>query len=1680
MKYIKILLPLFFICLSFASKAQPYGNEWIDYDKSYYKLWVHEDGIYQVSYSQLEDAGFPVTSINPKAIQLWFRGEERAIRIEGEADGSFDSGDYIEFYGQQNDGTLDAFMYEDKLDHTNPYYNMYSDQTAYFLTFSSDGTEGKRMEEFFESNTSLTPLAYHIEENLRHYTDNFAQGALFPESITFNRGASASKYSEFSSAKGYSSGRWFTGASNMTATFNGIPVKNKVDIATPETLLQFRLNARYKGRRTGDILVGNDLSNLRNVGLVDFRDYSNHDFSTTLNSSDLPTTTGDFVFQVAMLDTEPFIGSEAVSISFYKLRYPQKTDAESATKIFNLPANSPTKSRLLIENPPTNARLFDLTNRNQIILIGTESISGNMNAIVPNANNSNKLFLTAEIKSIDSLKSIQFGNESIMGKNYLLVYSSLMAQPSENYANPIQAYIDYRNSTEGGGYTVLAKSIEELYNEFGYGEITPLVLRRFSEYMLEQGSVKPEFLFLVGKALELTFQYERKKPASLGWSAQNLLPCYGAPCADNTITQGLDGKHPYVPAISTGRIASRSPQQVENYLEKVKQHGQYSFNNFERKNLLFLSGGQTEVERNRMVGHSDYLASLTKTKHLGAKTQRVSKVTSFSVEYLDIVSNVNAGIGMINYFGHTSNGTLDIDIGNVSNSALGYNNEGKYPVIWVNGCDAGDIFTTQYTQSEDWTLTKNKGSILFAAHVDWGYEYTLRVYNDELFRQVYMDSLLIGKPFGTGLRISQEKMMAKLGNNQLARTHVQQFALQGDPAVNLFGSSKAEYAISDESLDVLPSGSLLTASSDSFLIAVNIKNYGAVNGDRFSIGVKRTFGNGEEKLYELQYFDPVYYQDTVYFTVRNTDDDKEKSTGLNRFEVTVDYTNEIPEVHENTNTGFIDYLLSNSAAIALSPTEFSIANKQPVTLIAQNINKLSEDRMYTFQIDTTDKFNSAVLQEKQVFSNSLPTWIPNLISDNTTDSIVYYWRVKFTEPTAIDISEWSESSFLYVKDGSEGWSQSHFPQFKKNTTTNVRDNQQNRKWEFDNESFDINVNTTGVEHINRGMSIFLNGEDLIGTADEVCMDSSLVMLSIEGNTGKVRNPIFQYPAFVCGVNKNLMMTSDFYLENSASLFRDIIRGMSGNGDYLIFVSNSINSFDKINPASLPYLEQLGFDRTTFANIAPGEPFVAIGRNQVGFEAKVFQADRNSSIPLVEQALSIDLGLSISGIAQIKSTLIGPASGWGTVVNEFASISENDSIKLNLIGVNAIGEESILRENLQLSRENNISDINHLSYPYLRLQASVGNPNADSLPQLDMWQVLYQPLPEGALSLNSKQEEEGEIKLQEGENLTFDFNFRNVSSEDFTEKLIVEYQIRKNDNSTTTSYDTLQILSASDSIAFTKTFSTIGLAGMGSIRAYVNPELQPEQDYSNNIITLGFEVAKDSTHPLLDVLFDGTHIMNGEIVSANPIISITGKDENEFMSLSDTSNVEVFLSEANSEVSNRVDLGSSQITWVAQSTNSFQLDFKPEGLQDGVYTLEIQLQDATGNKSGVQPYKIQFEVITKSSITHFYPYPNPFSSSVRFVFTLTGGNIPDEMKIQIMTVTGRVVREILQDEIGAIRVGDNITEYAWDGKDEYGDQLANGVYLYRVITKYNGQELERRETSGDNLFKKGYGKMYLMR
>jgi len=172
---------------------------------------------------------------------------------------------------------------------------------------------------------------------------------------------------------------------------------------------------------------------------------------------------------------------------------------------------------------------------------------------------------------------------------------------------------------------------------------------------------------------------------------------------------------------------------------------------------------------------------------------------------------------------------------------------------------------------------------------------------------------------------------------------------------------------------------------------------------------------------------------------------------------------------------------------------------------------------------------------------------------------------------------------------------------------------------------------------------------------------------------------------------------------------------------------------------------------------------------------------------------------------------------------------------------------------------------------------------------------------------------------------------------------------------------------------------------------------------------------------------------------------------------------------------------ANLEWhINEDENKFTIEYDPIFKQDGVYKLRVQGQDKTGNSSGDEPYQINFEVIQKSSITNIYNYPNPFSTKTHFVFTLTGSEIPNKLDIQIININGRLIKQIHLNEIEDIKIGNNMTKYFWDGKDEFGDPVANGVYIYRVISEINNLEIDHRDSEGDKAFTNGLGKMYLIR
>jgi hypothetical protein len=278
----------------------------------------------------------------------------------------------------------------------------------------------------------------------------------------------------------------------------------------------------------------------------------------------------------------------------------------------------------------------------------------------------------------------------------------------------------------------------------------------------------------------------------------------------------------------------------------------------------------------------------------------------------------------------------------------------------------------------------------------------------------------------------------------------------------------------------------------------------------------------------------------------------------------------------------------------------------------------------------------------------------------------------------------------------------------------------------------------------------------------------------------------------------------------------------------------------------------------------------------------------------------------------------------------------------------------------------------------------------------------------------------------------------------------------------------------------------GRFGTFAIEVFVNPRIQPEQLYTNNELLLEhFTVNDNNVPPTLDVAFDGRHILNGDLVSPTPVINIQLNDEDKLRPITDRSVFTVTLLKPGSALPMQVNLNGADINFSVDKTNGSvaKLEYRPgmsAPLADGMYTLRVQGRDPSNATAGSQDFQVKFEVVNASKITNVYPYPNPVVSKARFVFTLTGQELPRNMKIQIMTITGRVVREIFMNEMGPLHIGNNITDFAWDGTDSFGDRLANGTYLYRVSLDDPSGQFGRRETAGDTAFKNDWGKLVLMR
>ena len=123
-------------------------------------------------------------------------------------------------------------------------------------------------------------------------------------------------------------------------------------------------------------------------------------------------------------------------------------------------------------------------------------------------------------------------------------------------------------------------------------------------------------------------------------------------------------------------------------------------------------------------------------------------------------------------------------------------------------------------------------------------------------------------------------------------------------------------------------------------------------------------------------------------------------------------------------------------------------------------------------------------------------------------------------------------------------------------------------------------------------------------------------------------------------------------------------------------------------------------------------------------------------------------------------------------------------------------------------------------------------------------------------------------------------------------------------------------------------------------------------------------------------------------------------------------------------------------------------FPIRNLAVGLHTISFRAWDVYNNPITAE---IQFVVVGDQSITlsHVLNYPNPFVSYTEFWFSHNRPFEPLEVQVQVMTITGKIVWTKNQT---VFTDGFLSREITWDGKDDFGDRIGKGVYVYKLTVK----------------------------
>jgi hypothetical protein len=1673
------------------------NNSWIDYNKTYFRFKISKDTLCRIYQPTLATAGLGSTPA--QNFQLFRNGKE--VRIyTSVASGTLAATDYIEFWGEMNDGKPDKTLFRDPDYQLDDKYSLFSDTATYYLTVNPTGSN-------LRYTATANPVAgnvlpadpYFMRRIEGHYRDQINRGycQILGESV-------------YSSAFDQGEG-WTSSEINSCCALSNVIYGINKYAAGPANSVTFTTSAFGNGLYTRDLYASlNGTSVLSSPNPMPYFTYH----KDTVRNKPLSILTSPSFIGVAI---KPINSSNATSdrivVACFSVTYPATFNFNDLTNFYFELAPSAAGNFLVITNFSNNGippALYDINNGRRYL--GDISTPGQVKFALPASSDAVRKFnLVSQAPTnylpVTSLTSKTFLDLSAAANqgDYIIISSPALYNNGSGQ-NYVDQYRQYRSSANGGGYNAKVYDINELTEQFGFGiNKHPVAVRDFVRYASQQFTIKPKFVFIIGRGVSYLEYKSYEGVADLDKLA--LIPTFGWPASDVLL---VSNPGTLIPVVPVGRLGAINGNEVGNYLEKMKQYEQAQRSTIQTiaekawmKNIIHISGGADSTETASFVAHLDNYKLIAEDTLFGAHVETFAKSGSGAVQEASsarIDQLMKEGVSFISYFGHSSASTLAF---NLSNPDI-YQNQGKYPFINVSGCSAGNFFNFDPTRiagnmslSEKYIFSNQKGSIGFLADTHFGIEPFLDYYNTNLYNEFCRNN------YGGTIGDQLKKVIQNIGSNPQSldyytRIHVEELTLQGDPALRLNWHARPDYIMEEQLIKISPS--MITVADPSFNLNVKMLNIGKAINDSIRVTVKRKLPNDSIKVLFNQVISAMKYSDSVVFEVPinaipiNPLTDK----GLNKIMVTVDVDNRVAELSESNNYAEKEFYIYEDELRPVYPYNLSIVNQQNISFTASTANPLALQRQYNMEIDTTELFNSPL---KKAYTASGNGGVIEFKPANLTfaDSTVYYWR---TSMVPIDTTPliWNSYSFVYLGAGSGGFNQSHNFQHQKSTLNSM--NYANRYFDFktatktitlstglypyySNSSLNVQVENVTIEKYgcNYSLQFFVFDSKTLEPWKNYAVSPGVGRFGSFAPTCDIAHegPIRKFFEFSAATPAGRKKAMDF-LDSIPDGSYVAVHNLSNTGNS-IFISDWQADQGTLGAGNSLYHKLKNFGFTKLDSFYRNLPW-----------AFLFQKGANPIAPVQEMGTTPDAYVvaSLSPVSKfisgtITSPVFGPAKAWSQFHYRGTSVEaiNTDTTNFQVIGITAAGAETTLYSLDSSKHDFDVSAINAQQYPYIKLRMySEDRINATPY-QLKYWRLNYTPVPEGTIAPNILFKMKDTV--EQGEMIDFKVAFKNISPASFDSAMLLKFTITGNDN---VPHPILlpkgKILASGDTLVVQYKIDTKDYPGNNTLFVDVNPNNdQPEQSHFNNVLFKDFYVRPDNYNPLLDVTFDGVHILNKDIVAAKPHILVKLKDESHFLALSDTSLLKVQVRYPDNTVHN-YNFGDTMRfnpANLASGENSASIDFMPYFPLDGDYELIVSGKDVIGNKAGALEYHILFSVINKPMISNLLNYPNPFTTSTAFVFTVTGSEVPQNIRIQILTISGKVVREITKDELGPIHIGRNITEFKWDGTDTYGQKLANGVYLYRVLTNLNGQSLEKYKEKGDKTdqyFNRGYGKMVIIR